>query len=82
MQNYIKYENYIIPFSSIILLYKYEYKKWDSRRAEIIVQYPLLKLHLKDGSSIDIPRDLKLIEEIQNNYITWLESQSNQQPKF
>ena len=82
MQNYIKYENYIIPFSSIILLYKYEYKKWDSRRAEISVQYPLLKLNLKDGNSVDIPRDLKLMEEIQNNYIAWLESQSNQQPKF
>ena len=82
MQNYIKYENYIIPFSSIVLLNRTEHIRWDSRRAEIIVQYPLLKLHLKDGSSIDIPRDLKLMEEIQNNYIAWLESQSNQQPKF
>lgn len=82
MPNYIKYENYIIPFSSIVLLNRTEHIRWDARRAEIIVQYPLLKLHLKDGNSVDIPRDLKLMEEIQNNYITWLESQSNQQPKF
>lgn len=82
MLNYIKYENYIIPFSSIILLYKYEYKRWDTHHTQIIAEYPVLKLHLKGGNSVDIPRDLKLIEEIQNNYITWLESQSNQQPKF
>ena len=82
MPNYIKYENCIIPFSSIVLLNKTEHMRWDARRAEITTPYPVLKLHLKDGNSVDIPRDLKLIEEIQNNYIAWLESQSNQQPKF
>ena len=78
MSNYIKYENYIIPFSSIIFLDKSEYKKRNPDYTETVV----FKLNLKDGNSVDIPRDLKLIEEIQNNYITWLESQSNQQPKF
>lgn len=81
MPNYIKYENYIIPFSAIICLYKSEHKKYSADYTKILEQYPILKIYLNDNSSVDI-KDLKCIEEIQNNYITWLESQSKQQLQF
>ena len=80
MTNYIKYENYIIPFSSIVCLHKSEHKKYSTDCNKVIEQY-IMKIYLKHDNSVAI-KDLKSIEEIQNNYITWLEYQSKQQPQF
>ena len=81
MPNYIKYKNYIIPFSSIVCLHKSEHRKYSADYTKVLEQYPILKVYLKDNDAVSI-KDLKSIEEIQNNYITWLESQSKQQPQF
>ena len=81
MINYIEYENYLIPFSSIAYIHKSEHKKYTPNYSNIIAQYSILKICLNNKHSVDIT-DSKLIEEIPNNYVTWLESQSKQQPQF